>query len=173
MCWSSICVVNDRIKVEPKVHCLNTTEDIVVYKIGYLSDNNFIPYYYSDFLYEPNSLNYENKLNLSEYNNIEKGYHSYSEDSYILKGNNVTEVYPAHGGFEWTTDESYHEYRNPYKQFIIGKFIIPKSNEYYENEYGEIVSSNIIWTGEYHLISKIKCDKKVQFKDLNYVLDDK
>lgn len=173
MCWNSICIDNDRIKTMPKVHCLSTTKDIVVYKIGYLSDNNFIPYYYIEYYYKPNSLNYEIKLNICDFNNIEEGYHSYSEDCYKLKGNNVIEVYPADDGFELPVIERYYDYRNPYNKFIIGKFIIPKSNEYYENEHGEIVSSNIFWTGEYHLISNIKCDNKAQFKDLKYVLDDK
>ena len=33
--------------------------------------------------------------------------------------------------------------------YSIATFIIPKGSEYYENKAGEIVSSNIIYTGKY------------------------
>ena len=50
----------------------------------------------------------------------------------------------------------------------IGKFIIPKGTEYYENEYGEIVSSQIVWTGECMSLSELKKNsyEPIKFKDL-------
>ena len=36
-----------------------------------------------------------------------------------------------------------------YNIYSIATFIIPKGSEYYENGGGEIVSSNIIYTGKY------------------------
>lgn len=32
---------------------------------------------------------------------------------------------------------------------VVATFIIPKGAEYYKNEFGEIVSSDIIYTGKY------------------------
>ena len=36
-----------------------------------------------------------------------------------------------------------------YNDYYIGTFIIPKGSIYYENSKGELVSSNIIYTGKY------------------------
>lgn len=40
-----------------------------------------------------------------------------------------------------------HHY--PYNIYHLATFIIPKGSIYYENIYGEIMSSNIIYTGKY------------------------
>ena len=106
-------------------------KDIEVYKFGdvFEDDGNFHPYN-QFFSYKPNVLNKEIKLNLEENKNI------------------------FFARFEYEIYEGYHSYLHC-KQGIhlsnhhIGKFIIPKGTEYYENEDGQIVSSNIIWTGEY------------------------
>ena len=175
MCWSSI--DKNEIKVEPKVHCLSTKEDIVVYKIGYLKTDlfgtTFFPYYYNDFPYESNSIEPEIKLNICDYNIIEKGYHSYSEDCYLTK---IFRYMIMISNNNDIINDTYYLY--PSYDMCIGKFIIPKGSEYYENYLGEIVSSQIMWTGERCLLddfelADIICDNKVYLKDLKYVLDNK
>ena len=48
----------------------------------------------------------------------------------------------------------------------IAKFIIPKGTEYYENEEGEIVSSQIMWTGQYVQHNTIQQWENIAFKEL-------
>ena len=171
MCWNSI--DKNRIKVEPKVHCLSTKEDIIVYKIGFISDDKFRPYYCKYFPYEPNSIEPEIKLNLCGDGIIAEGYHSYSEDCYLTK---IFRYMIMISNNNDMINDTYYLY--PYYDMCIDKFIIPKGSEYYENDLGEIVSSQIMWTGESCLLddfelTNIICDNKVYLKDLNYVLDDK
>ena len=155
-------------------------KDITVYKIGYMTaECNFSGPLYKNFIYKPNVLNVGVKLSVEdkqilsfdkihyEYQ-INEGYHSYSDECYIkegyIKGSII--IIPS-GRF------LYHlgYYRNAlyYRNTFIGKFIIPKGTEYYTNEDGEIVSSNIIWTGEYYKTKDIK-EPFINFKKLDYVL---
>lgn len=171
MCWR---IDKKTFKKNPEKYHKIAEEDIVVYKFGLKIDGKFFPSYYPEFGYEPNSINEKVSLKLIKkggrvclgtyYDYIDEGYHSYSRECGIINSFYDIGVYSKNDSeknldFYWCEG--------------IGKFIIPKGSEYYENEDGEIVSSNIIWTGEYHLISNIKCDNKAQFKDLKYVLDDK
>lgn len=73
------------------------------------------------------------------------------------------------GSYKWIAlDDSYPNFRclclgnyNPalkeslegYKFCCIATFIVPKGAEYFENKYGHIVSSEIIYTGKYLRIS--------------------
>ena len=129
MCWTID--KNEFVKFPKSYHKI-ADKDIFVYKYGKVSedDNCFHPYVKKCFSYKPNVLNEKIKINLEEdedmylhyvYYYIDEGYHSYS---YCKEGLHLL---------------SHHN----------GKFIIPKGSEYYQNEYGEIVSSNIMWTGEY------------------------
>ena len=153
MCWR---IDKKAFKKNPKSYHKIADEDIFVYKYGNVSeeDNCFHPCIKEHFAYKSNVLNKEIKLNLEENKNsilmiyayyiIEEGYHSYS--------------YSYRKGCHFLSQH-------------IGKFIIPKGTEYYENEDGEVVSSNIIWTGEFKYITDIKTSTEIKLKDLTNVLE--
>ena len=133
MCWRI-----DKIEFDnnPKNFHKKAQEDIIVYKFGtfWCEDKCFHPYYHSNFTYIANSLNKE--LNLVTY----KGYEYYS----------ISEGYHSFINKQMAFDESSSSilFGKVFEKNNVGKFIIPKGTEYYKNEDGEIVSSNIIWTGE-------------------------
>lgn len=118
-------------------------EDIEVYKIGLVRDNIFICEF-QDYAYEKGVANKELVLKEEHYGlgyiTINEGYHSYKRVSvkcdsllgsikYIYRGSRI----------------------QPYSDglFHLATFIIPKGSIYYENLDGEIVSSNILYTGKY------------------------
>lgn len=139
-------------------------KDITVYKIGYMTaECNFSGPLYKNFIYKPNVLNVGVKLSVEdkqilsfdkihyEYQ-INEGYHSYSEEKAFYQLRILIECYDSIN----TCGANYS----------IGTFIIPKGTEYYENEVGEIASSQLVWTGEYYLISKMEIGKTIQLKNL-------
>lgn len=128
--------------------------DIVVYKLGYMLENpkEFLSLYRS-YEYYPKGLNKVitlvpitcgvklPQLLSSDLGIIYSGYHSYKSISlpfnrigfssrFILLGNIMERI-------------------KLYNDYYIGTFIIPKGFTYYENSNGELVSSNIIYTGKY------------------------
>ncbi len=146
-------------------------EDKIVYNFGYVDKNIFHPYYYSMISYEPNKIQRNKKLILSEPKNgvqlIEKGYDSFCgnifcviNDFYwnfrtVIEGE-VTSNKKTLLFFSWG-EENISRY-----QVRICKFIIPKGTEYYENEDGEIISAKIMWSGE---SMSLKCSKRKKIKD--------
>lgn len=74
-----------------------------------------------------------------QYGEIFEGYHSYTSMSYSDLGLYSRIIYLG-------KIVQYIRLNNIYS---IATFIIPKGSEYYENRDGEIVSSNIIYTGKY------------------------
>ena len=78
---------------------------------------------------------------------IDSGYHSY-------KWIALDDYYPNFrclclGSY----DPALRESLEGYKFCCIATFIVPKGAEYFENKYGHIVSSEIIYTGKYLRIS--------------------
>ena len=78
---------------------------------------------------------------------IDRGYHSY-------KWIALDDTYPncrclCLGNY----NPALKEYLEGYKFCCIATFIVPKGAEYFENKYGHIVSSEIIYTGKYLRIS--------------------
>lgn len=77
---------------------------------------------------------------------IDRGYHSYKwvalDDTYPIRCLCLGSYVPA-----------LRESLEGYKFCCIATFIVPKGAEYYENKYGHIVSSEIIYTGKYLRIS--------------------
>lgn len=146
-------------------------KDITVYKIGYMTaECNFSGPLYKNFTYKPNVLNMGVKLSVEdkqilsfdkihyEYQ-INEGYHSYSEKCCLKKTfRHSTKIITEDMGI------IYHYGAT----FSAGKFIIPKGTEYYKNEDGEFVSSQLVWTGEIYLLADYI--NKISFKDLEYVL---
>lgn len=121
--------------------------DFYVYKVGLVMGKTFISLF-RNHIYrikgsnpiiplEPVKDNYE----IIE---IEAGYHSYKEVSIEFYSNpNFRDIYlgDAIKGFV-------DEFRL-YSHLYLCTFIVPKGAEYYINSRGEIVSSNIIYTGKW------------------------
>ena len=126
--------------------CRIARRDITVYKLGRILNNEFISLY-QDYTYEIKSINEE--ITLIPHKHpvfyplymICEGYHSYTSIStpYSELGLFSRKVYLGKKlSTLWLCNTYY-----------IATFIIPKGSEYFENTVGEIVSSNIIYTGKY------------------------
>lgn len=128
--------------------------DFYVYKIGKIVWNNIFISNIIGYNYVPKCPN--RIVPLVPYSlgvgscRIDRGYHSYKwialDDSYpnrrcLCLGNYTRALKESLEG---------------YKFCCIATFIVPKGAEYYENKYGHIVSSEIIYTGKYLRISNFK-----------------
>lgn len=182
MCWT---IDKNEFDKNPKSYHKIADEDIFVYKYGnvFEDDNCFHSCFKKCFSYKPNVLNEKIKLNLEEdediylqyaYYNINEGYHSYSgECKYFY------EIWPRGKIFcvETINKEKPTSFIGDYfdKTNIIGEFIIPKGTEFYENEFGDIVSTQLVWTGKIKHLIDIKLEEytKVKFKDIDYVLENR
>ena len=126
--------------------CRIARRDITVYKLGRILKNEFISLY-QDYTYEIKSINEEITLIPRKHPAfyplcmIREGYHSYISISmpYSKLGLFSRKVYLGKNLGTLLLC-------NPY---YIATFIIPRGSKYFENTYGEIVSSNIIYTGKY------------------------
>lgn len=141
MCW-----IGDNIAIKKIAE-----KDFYVYKIGKIVGNSI-------FVSDIRGYNYIREcpnriVPLVPYGlgvgscTIDRGYHSYKwialDDSYpncrcLCLGN---------------YDPNLKESLEGYKFCCIATFTVPKGAEYYENKYGHIVSSEIIYTGKYLRIS--------------------
>ena len=164
MCW----IINKKaFEANPERYHNIAQEDIIVYKVGYKKYNKFRPFYKKMFSYKAKSLNDEISLHMDSKDNvyyfIGEGYHSYSEEC-----NLISCLRDGEKTFDIESSKGYRVMPMYLvkQSIIIGKFIIPKGSEYYENKCEEIVSSNIIWTGEYHLIDNMEIGKAIQFNNL-------
>ena len=129
--------------------------DIVVYKLGYvIKTTKEFRSLYQNYTYYPKKLNKVvtlvpavcttevSKLRPSETEIIYSGYHSYKSIS--LPFNGIGNSFRA-----ILLGTIIKKRINVYNSYYIATFIIPKGSEYFENTAGEIVSSNIIYTGKY------------------------
>ena len=167
MCWS---IKKIDYESNPEKYHKIADKNITVYKFGHGICNEFHPAFQISFGYEPNVLKEENKLVFTEnslftgisdtWYEIGKGYHSYSEDCSIGLFNSLDAYTLTFSVLTKGEKIGIRQYAN----VVIGRFIIPKGTEYYENEDGEIVSSNIMWTGEYYATTNIK--EECKFKDI-------
>ena len=151
-------------------------EDVVVYKFGVEKGVEFAPMCYSTtFSYMPNVitehisfnirnfLDDENKYNIE----IEEGYHSYSGDCFFTyKPDTINDIVIFSQSYSTWPIGAFHFFDN--ESYIIGKFIIPKGTEYFINHQGEIVSSQLIWTGETTLMDDIEVNKVLRISDTNF-----
>ena len=136
MCWWTI---KKKIFDEyPDSYHKVATQDIAVYKFGDIVEENFIS---SELKkkYASNIANKHIRINLikdnQRYYEINEAYDSYSENCSLILDIPYIFVYPSTQTYDLNK--------------IIGKFIIPKGTEYYENNKGEIVSTQLLWTGNY------------------------
>ena len=123
--------------------------DFYVYKIGKIVWNNIFISDIRGYNYAPKCPN--RIVPLVPYNLcvnsyiIDRGYHSY-------KWIALEDTYPNErclGNYNSALKENI----SLYKGRCIATFIVPKGAEYFENKYGHIVSSEIIYTGKYLRIS--------------------
>ena len=129
---------------------LRAKRDIVVYKIGESADENtFVPYYVNNFTYKTGK-----KCQICPYFNnniITVGFHGYIN---II----VTAIkFPQlHAAIKKNTEQKLliSTYLTLQGTLYLGKFIIPKGAIYCVNEYNEIVSNEMIYTGQYSSVWK-------------------
>ena len=146
MCW-----IGDNITLKKIAE-----RDFYVYKIGKVIGNNIFISGIKGYNYVPKCPNRTVPLvpygfcvgsYIIDRYIIDRGYHSYKwvalEDTY------PNERCLCLGNY----DPSLKENLSLYKHCCIATFIVPRGAEYYENKYGHIVSSNIIYTGKYLRIS--------------------
>ena len=117
-------------------------KDIEVYKIGRVQDNRFICEF-RNFSYEKGVLNEELILRENRWMgsiSINEGYHSYKRVSFEFNSLSDTIKFIYRGYLMYPYRDSLYD---------LATFIIPKGSIYYENINGEIVSSNILYTGKY------------------------
>ena len=121
--------------------------DFYVYKIGRVPWDNIFVSHCKNFDYVSKNRNRKIPLIVQyPYRNIymiQQGYHSYKWIAF--DDTNPRERCLYLGNYDNALKENLSLYGHCY----IGTFIIPKDTEYFENEHGHIVSSDIIYTGKY------------------------
>lgn len=129
-------------------------EDIIVFKFGFFNKEKsfFNPYFMLDTVYIPNVRSKEIELTIKQnrlflYLYIEEGYHSYSGDCKYFNKKVYDNVKINKYNKAYYDNRYIETFHLPASH--LGEFIIPKGTEYYEKENGEIVSSQLIWTGRY------------------------
>ena len=133
--------------------CRIARRDIAVYKMGSISENIFISLY-QNYIYEIGKINKDIVLipdmryNINRVLKIEdhlctiyRGYHSYTSISMSYSDLGLYSRTIYLGKLPRTLWLKNYYY--------IATFIIPEGSNYFENDRGEIVSSNIIYTGKY------------------------
>lgn len=133
-------------------------KDIKVYKLCKLCGNKVLSIVklYTYIPYEKQLTINLKLLNCHNYYYIENGHHSYKHITFI-DGTHIIIV-------------NDHKCDTIIDNAIIGEFIIPKGSTYYENNSGEIVSSNIIFTG---IFSQPYYDDYYKFAIGKYKIDEK
>lgn len=121
-------------------------KDLIVFKVGRLNSNNFVPYYHEFYRYKIGVKQPKVELLYNpESRSIDRGYHSYKyaefkrwEPALLPSAVDVLiDLYASPAIFNCLKT----------KPVIIGKFIIPKGSAYYKNRCNEIVSEQIKFTG--------------------------
>ena len=122
-------------------------KDFYVYKIGRVPLDSIFVSHAKNFDYVPKNRNRKIPLIVQypcrDIYVIQEGYHSYKWIAF--DDTNPHERCLYLGSYDSTLKENLSLYGYCY----IGTFIIPKGAEYFENEHGHIVSSDIIYTGKH------------------------
>ena len=122
-------------------------KDFYVYKIGRVVWNGIFISCIKNFVYNPKCSNKIIPLMVQIPCRgtcvIQEGYHSYKWIA--IDNTNPHERCLYVGNYNFALKENILLY----KHCCIATFIVPKGSIYYENEFGEIVSSEIIYTGKY------------------------
>lgn len=130
---------------------LRAKRDIVVYKIGTVADKNtFIPYFIDSFIYTTD-IKYRTSLNFGS-NIITVGYHGYINIMLTMAAST-----PVSAVIQKNTKDRplISIYPTINETLYLGKFIVPKGAIYCVNERNEIVSNQIIYTGQYSNVWRV------------------
>lgn len=144
MCW---------INLEKLTNIQIADKDIEVYKIVFEANKQSCKSCIQGFIYEANTIykmpyiymRYERKVyGTPNIVRVEKAYHSYTKIQYTLK--KVDRESTIYKGIIAGKQLMSVKFDNPY---YVTTFIIPKGSQYAINWSGEIISSQIIYTGKY------------------------
>ena len=128
-----------------KSKVLQAKRDIVVYKIGVEADKAiFTPYFMTNFSYIAGIKNTtDSNFDIS---GIKEGFHGY-----INIALTITVVLPTSVVIQKNTKDkpTISIYPTINETLYLGKFIVPKGAIYCVNELNEIISNQIIYTGQY------------------------
>lgn len=137
---------------------LNAKKDIVVYKIGEFADKvTFIPYFMVNFTYETGNV-YHTIVNFWG-NSILEGFHGYINIIVTLSSSKFAIKVQKHNKCKSLLTR----YSTYGQKLYLGKFIIPKGAIYCVNTFNEIVSNQMIYTGQYASVKEIS---DINLKDL-------
>ena len=123
---------------------LRAKRDIVVYKIGNEANKNaFVPYFIDSFKYLT-GIKCQTSPDFKS-NIIIEGYHGYI--NIIITGSAI----PVSVAIQKNTKDKpvISIYSLNYEHLYLGKFIVPKGAIYCVNELNEIISNEMIYTGQY------------------------
>lgn len=135
-----------------KSKVLVAKRDIKVYKIGtYANDTSFNPFFYQEFEYPINEIMFT-KVKFRDI--INRGFHSYVTCEIVPFSNDVN-IYFRKTLMYCISLLAYTVY--------LGEFIIPKGATYCLNNYGEVVSNKLMYTGNH---VEITSDKIYNSKEL-------
>jgi hypothetical protein len=142
---------------------LRAKRDIVVYKIGVKANKAiFTPYFITKFSYIAGIKNTTDpNFNISH---INEGFHGY-----INIALTITVVTPVSVVIQKNTKDKpvISIYPTNNELLYLGKFIVPKGAIYCVNELNEIVSNQIIYTGQYSNVWRIfDTDLKESFNSI-------
>lgn len=143
---------------------LRAKRDIVVYKIGTVADKNtFVPYFVNSFIYTTN-IKYQASPEFG-CNIIIEGYHGYINIALTIDA--LTS--PVSAVIQKNTKDrpTISIYPTINETLYLGKFIVPKGAIYCVNELNEIVSNQIIYTGQYSNVWRLfDTDLKESFNSI-------
>lgn len=131
---------------------LRAKRDIVVYKIGVKANKAiFTPYFMTKFSYIAGIKNTTDiNFNISH---IEEGFHGYINIALTI----AALTSPVSAVIQKNTKDTptISIYPTINETLYLGKFIVPKGAIYCVNELNEIVSNQIIYTGQYSNVWRI------------------
>ena len=125
---------------------LRAKRDILVYKIGTVADKNtFVPYFVNSFIYTTD-IKYQTSPDFRS-NLMIVGYHGYINIALTI----AALTSPVSAVIQKNTKDrpTISIYPTINETLYLGKFIVPKGAIYCVNELNEIVSNQIIYTGQY------------------------
>ena len=143
---------------------LRAKRDIVVYKIGTVADKNtFVPYFVNSFIYTTD-IKYQTSPDFRS-NLMIVGYHGYINIALTI----AALTSPVSAVIQKNTKDrpTISIYPTINETLYLGKFIVPKGAIYCVNELNEIVSNQIIYTGQYSNVWRLfDTDLKESFNSI-------
>lgn len=136
MCW----------KFHGKAKSKVATKDLTVYKIVRNATSRQCESYYQKYIYnldlQPSTIIVPDRYT-ENLTTIHEGYHSYQAIENVTNPSDILD----YRLFKWS-GEIYAIYKKNTSMYVA-TFIIPKNTKYYINEWGDIVSEQIKYTGKF------------------------